>query len=297
MSPIDRANLSLKGLSVGDGFGECFFPILLSPLSWQRYMESHELPNWGWRWTDDTEMASAIVAVLAKCGEIDQDELAMDFATRYSIDQNRGYGAGAHEILERLSNGKDWREVASSVFKGTGSMGNGGAMRSAPVGAYFADDCSRLIEEAAKSAAVTHAHPEGQAGAIAVALAAAFAWNNRDEKSPDRGAHLLKFAIQHAPASRTVEGIVKVAAFPFDSAVDEVVAAVGNGSRVISPDTVPFALWCAARHLDDFAAAMWTTVSGQGDMDTTCAIVGGIVSLCSEVPQNWFARLETLRVS
>jgi hypothetical protein len=43
-------------------------------------------------------------------------------------------------------------------------------------------------------------------------------------------------------------------------------------------DTVPFALWCAARHLDDYAEALRLTVSGLGDRDTTCAIVGGIVA-------------------
>lgn len=44
-------------------------------------------------------------------------------------------------------------------------------------------------------------------------------------------------------------------------------------------DTVPFALWCAARHLGSYEDALWTTVSGGGDRDTTCAIVGGIVAM------------------
>ena len=53
--------------------------------------------------------------------------------------------------------------------------GNGAAMRVAPVGAYFADDPDRAAHEAQHSAVITHAHPEGQAGAIAVAVAAATA--------------------------------------------------------------------------------------------------------------------------
>jgi hypothetical protein len=52
-------------------------------------------------------------------------------------------------------------------------MGNGGAMRAAPVGAFFADDLAALVEHADRSAAVTHAHAEGRAGAVAVAAAAA----------------------------------------------------------------------------------------------------------------------------
>jgi ADP-ribosylglycohydrolase len=43
------------------------------------------------------------------------------------------------------------------------------------VGGYFADDMGRLVAEAAASSEVTHAHPDGIAGAVAVAVAAAWA--------------------------------------------------------------------------------------------------------------------------
>ena len=55
-------------------------------------------------------------------------------------------------------------------------MGNGGAMRAAPLGAYFADDLVLCADAARNSALVTHTHPEGVAGTIAVAMAAAMAW-------------------------------------------------------------------------------------------------------------------------
>ena len=74
-------------------------------------------------------------------------------------------------------------------------------------------------------------------------------------------------------------------------------SALGNGRKVISSDTVPFSLWCAARHLGDFVEAMWTTVSGLGDRDTTCAIVGGIVALAagrSSIPEDWLRAREAL---
>ncbi len=55
-------------------------------------------------------------------------------------------------------------------------MGNGGAMRVAPLGAYFAfADEPVIVGEAERSAAVTHGHPEGKAGAVAIALATAWA--------------------------------------------------------------------------------------------------------------------------
>ena len=59
--------------------------------------------------------------------------------------------------------------------------GNGSAMRVAPVGAFFADDLKRVSEEAEKSAVITHAHEEARSGAIAVAIATAFAWKFKEE--------------------------------------------------------------------------------------------------------------------
>ncbi len=60
---------------------------------------------------------------------------------------------------------------------------------------------------------------------------------------------------------------------------------------------MPYAVWCAARHLDAYAEALWSTVSGQGDRDTTCAIVGGIVVLSAgreSIPPAWLAAREPL---
>jgi ADP-ribosylglycohydrolase len=75
-----------------------------------------------------------------------------------------------------------------------------------------------------------------------------------------------------------------------------VAAAVGNGDQISAPDTVPFALWCAAHHLDDYAEALWTAVSVLGDSDTIGAIVGGIVGLRAPqtIPANWKIRSEAL---
>jgi hypothetical protein len=36
---------------------------------------------------------------------------------------------------------------------------------------------------------------------------------------------------------------------------------------VSGQDTVPFALWSAACHLNDYEEALWATVSGLGDRD------------------------------
>jgi ADP-ribosylglycohydrolase len=75
---------------------------------------------------------------------------------------------------------------------------------------------------------------------------------------------------------------------------------LGNGIKITAPDTVPFAIWCAARHTWDYAEALWATVSGFGDVDTNCAIVGGVVSLAAgmpSIPEAWLDARGQLPVS
>jgi len=289
-----RALLALDGLSVGDAFGERFFG---PPDDAVARITARALPRAPWRYTDDTEMALSVVEVLDELGGIDPDLLARRFARRYRARPDRGYGGGAHQILGALCQGEAWQVVAPAVFGGAGSMGNGGAMRVAPIGAYFADDLPRLLEAARASARVTHAHPEGQAGAIAVALAAAWACANRDRGS---ARELLEFVASHTPEGDTRSGILRAVQLPDDTAVWDAVSELGNGIQVLASDTVPFALWSAARHRASFVEALWTTVSGLGDRDTTCAIVGGVVALTAgrgSIPSSWLAAREHLELA
>jgi ADP-ribosylglycohydrolase len=56
-------------------------------------------------------------------------------------------------------------------------------------------------------------------------------------------------------------------------------------------------LWSAARSLNNFEDALWETVNGGGDIDTNCAIVGGIVAMrtgSEAIPAEWLRRREPL---
>jgi ADP-ribosylglycohydrolase len=293
---LARARLSLEGLSVGDAFGQCFFAP--NEFVTRGRIENEDLPPAPWDYTDDTEMAISVFNTLERHGRIDQDDLADAFARRYAADPRRGYGGTAHRILREIGAGVPWKKSSTDAFDGMGSLGNGGAMRVAPLGAYFADDVDLLIDQARLSAEVTHAHPEGQAGAIAVALAAAFAWNHRGQRTPRLVRDMLDFVTDRTPDSRTRAMILQAADLPRSYAIESAVGVLGHGSALSAPDTVPFCLWCVARHFDSFTQAMWTTVSGGGDKDTNAAIVGGIVSLSSaegSLPQSWIKCREPLR--
>ncbi len=174
---LTRAFDALEGLSVGDAFGEQYF-------HFPERIRSRVLSAGPWHWTDDTAMAVSLFELLQRHGQVEQNDLATTFALRYATEPHRGYGGTAHDILRRIGVGEDWKPVSQSAFNGMGSMGNGAAMRVAPLGAYFADDLQRTVREAVLSAEVTHAHPDGIAGAVAVAVATAVATQSR-HREPD----------------------------------------------------------------------------------------------------------------
>lgn len=291
---MQRASLSLDGLSVGDAFGESF---MWANVREQR-IEQHKMPPGRWVFTDDTAMALSIVRSLKRCGRIEQDDLANTFAREYARDPQRGYGGMAQMILQFIGAGMSWKTAAKRAFNGEGSCGNGGAMRVAPIGAYFADDYKRVIREAKLSAEVTHAHPDGQTGAIAAALAAAW-MVSEGERARKPGLELIEFVLAKLPQTETYHQLKRALELPLQLSPIAAASRLGNGSRVIASDTVPFCLWCAARHADNYEQALWSTVSVYGDVDTNCAIVGGIVALSAgrkSIPEGWLKAREGFNV-
>ncbi|MFH7026841.1 MAG: ADP-ribosylglycohydrolase family protein [Heteroscytonema crispum UTEX LB 1556] len=285
-----RAQCSLEGLSVGDAFGDRFF---LHPDVVESLVAARAMPASPWYYTDDTQMALSIVSILRECEEIDQDRLAKSFALRY--DRDRGYGAAMHRLLTQIKDGEPWQKVASSLFSGQGSYGNGAAMRVAPIGAFFAEDLDLVVTQARKSAEITHAHPEGIAGAIAVAVAAA--WASRLQGALPSKEEFFNLILPLVPESEVQSKIRRARDLSEKIPVQSAAVILGNGTQISAQDTVPFALWCAAQHLDNYEKALWLTVSGLGDRDTTCAIVGGIVALSAgveSIPAEWLQAREPL---
>ena len=293
---MDRVRLALDGLSVGDSYGEQFF----MPANRRFLIDDFPFqPPGPWTYTDDTEMALGITEVLDRHGRIDQDDLAKTFARRFRRDQYRGYGPGAFRLLTAVANGGMWQLESKSLFSGMGSFGNGSAMRVAPVAAYFAEDgLERVAEEARLASEVTHRHHEGIAGGIATAIAGAVAWQNRERAAdPDVRGELFDAVLAHTPSGEVREAIEHARIIEPGLSVRTAASLLGNGLRVSCQDTVPYCLWVATRHLSNYESAIWSTIQVGGDIDTTAAIVGGIVVLATgrdAIPAAWLSQREEL---
>ncbi|HEX5598543.1 MAG TPA: ADP-ribosylglycohydrolase family protein [Micromonosporaceae bacterium] len=282
-----RALSSLRGLAVGDALGSQFFV----PTN-RDHLTHRTVPAGPWQWTDDTEMACSIYHVLDRHGHINPDALAASFAHRHDFD--RGYGPATNRMLRLVREGGDWRQLSAGLFDGQGSYGNGAAMRVAPLGAWYADDLETVVTEAALSAQVTHTHPEAVAGAIAIAVAAALLANGADPAGPS---DFLSTLAGYTPSSAVRSGIEKARDLPDSTPSLQAGVVLGNGSTVSAPDTVPLALWVVAHCRGSFSEAFWATASAGGDIDTTCAIVGGVLAArtgTGRPPADWDDATERL---
>ncbi|XVV10496.1 ADP-ribosylglycohydrolase family protein [Actinoplanes sp. CA-131856] len=270
---------SLAGLSVGDALGAQHFVAKV---------DLSDPPPAPWEWTDDTEEACCLVAVLTE-GDFDRDAFAELLGRHH--DPYRGYGPGAVVMLREIREGLPWPIAAAAAFDGQGSAGNGAAMRAAPLGAWHADSLTHAAVQGARAAEVTHAHAEGIAGGVAVTVAAAVAAAGRlDGQRPA----LLRAVAAHTPEGLVRDGLVAAARIkdPGEAAYE-----LGNGTRAMARDTVPFAVWVADRFLGDYPAAIGACVAAGGDVDTTCAIAGGIVAAYTGldgIPPSWLSAREPL---
>lgn len=214
-------------------------------------------------YTDDTQMMIAVAEVLARNGRIDGDALMAAFVENF--DPGRGYGQGARRVIEAARDGGDWRELARTLFPG-GSLGNGAAMRVAPVGLLFRNDLDRVWREAEQSALPTHQHPVGIEGAQLVALAVALA---ATADHFDRAAFFGELLAR----ARTDEFRHQLAAAARLGTADPLNA---FGSSIRADRSVVTAIACFAASPSSFKDVITHAITLGDDTDTVAAMAGAI---------------------
>ncbi|MBA4388985.1 MAG: hypothetical protein C0404_13470 [Verrucomicrobia bacterium] len=187
-------------------------------------------------YTDDTVLTVAVAEAILTDG--DYCRAIKSFARRHPL---RGYG------------GRFTMWMMSPSTEPYNSFGNGSAMRVSPVGFAF-DSEEKVLDEAKRSAEVTHNHPEGIKGAQAAALAILMARKGVD-----------KAAIKRELSGR----------FGYD--LDRTLAEIRPAYRfdVTCQGSVPEAI-IAFLESDSYEDAVRKAISLGGDADTQACITGGI---------------------
>jgi ADP-ribosylglycohydrolase len=168
----DAAAGALLGTFVGDALGMPFEGRPAAAVPARPEMEEARLGRG--TYTDDTQMMIALAESLLEQGEMDDPHLARAYLEAF--DPERGYGSGTIDLFALWRQGVPLTEAAGRLYGGEGSLGNGAAMRIAPLAVRFAECSERLRVQAEQSARLTDAHPLAidaavvQAAAIAAAL-------------------------------------------------------------------------------------------------------------------------------
>lgn len=185
------------------------------------------------------------------------DDSVLTIAVARAILENRDYQSCVHETGRRYPNagygGSFIRWLRSDNPAPYHSWGNGSAMRVSPVGFAF-DDIGTVIEEAGKSAAISHDHPEGVKGAQAVAAAVYHARTTRDKKTIKKE-------------------VAALSGYDLDRPLEKI--RPSYGFDVSCQGSVPEAI-IAFLASDSYEDAVRNAVSLGGDADTQACIAGGI---------------------
>lgn len=118
-------------------------------------------------------MTLSVARCLIEKPPVDYTHLARLFVKEYFREPNRGYGANVVEVFSKLRSNKfeDIYKPAKEQFNGSGSYGNGGAMRISPIALVFHDNYEGMIYAARKATEITHSHKLGIHGALLQCIA------------------------------------------------------------------------------------------------------------------------------
>lgn len=279
---------ALVGAALGDAIGELAFRC---PERARLYAEIER--SGGLRYTDDTAMTIALAESLQAVGDLDPQHLGDCLRRRYRREPWRGYGAGPPQIFLQVSTtGESYEAAARTLYNGTGSYGNGAAMRIAPLALFF-HDSPELHDKARLAARVTHAHPIGVDGAAVQAHAIAQALRLDPGAALDR-ARFVETLADHARTPELFHKLTAVGALVRRGAEPrDAVAALGVGVR--ADESVLFALYCFLRAPHSYRDTLECAVLHGGDRDTLGALAGAVSGAylgIGAIPAGWLARLE-----
>ncbi len=267
-SVVDRIYGSLIGLIFADAVGSRFEGIqqhqLRSQFKDKLAAFEYALNRQELRYTDDGQMTLAVAEYLADNQAIASDDLMRRFVDAY--ESWRGYGRGARVLIEAFRDNAEYEFLAEHLFPG-GSLGNGAAMRSAPIGLCFIGDLERIWQEAKNCAWPTHRHELGIEGAQLIAVTASIA-ASQSSIAP------LLLAESLLPLCSTVvfqNRLERLRGVKEDKDIEQ----FGNG--IEAHESVVTALACFALYPQDYQQAVSTALWQGGDTDTIAAMAGALV--------------------
>lgn len=258
----------LLGTAIGDALGVPFESMLVNNkllVEWdgKGYLgsEYHQLQPG--QYSDDTQMSLMVAESLVDSNGFNPEDLSKRYVDWIISGRARGYGKTTLMAVQNLVAGKSWADSGIA-----GSYGNGTAMRAAPFGVYYRNDLDTLIKVVKIDSSITHVSEDAEAGALAIALASAYAVNNDTD-------NLLSKIVPHLTESKVKKTLSGLDALVSSDNITPQQALRVLGTKANVRETVPAALYCFLK-FDNYHDAIFSAIKAGGDTDTTAAIVGAL---------------------
>lgn len=244
------------------------------------------------RYTDDAAMMIALAEhLLENYGEVDPLKLAWKFLEAYEAEPWRGYGPGPPRIFKMIRRGEGPLELDKRLYPG-GSLGNGAAMRIAPIGLLYHDDAVKLMEAVRASCKPTHNHPLAIEGALLEAYSVAIAV--RLDPSEDADPKDFTEQLIQLPVSEIYQLKLKLIPRLIDSGADRMSIVRSLGNMVEAHNSVPTAIYCYLAEQDP-ARVIRRAIGLGGDRDTIACMAAAIAGAhrgIESLPESLLSRLE-----
>jgi poly(ADP-ribose) glycohydrolase ARH3 len=288
----DRIRGALLGGACGDGVGAVFeSQTRVDPGQLERHLHGvAPLVH-----TDDTVttlvLAQHLAARALRGGDLDEELLVQELAWAWRKEPWRGYGAGSEQVFRAVLLGVPWLRAASGLFGGTGSFGNGAAMRVAPI-ALVGKPLGSVLDLARRSSRLTHLHPIGEGGAALQATAVALAVSG-DRDRPLDPERFLRAVLAFPGHPAFTARLHRLRCVLGDERPARAVRSLGNGVPAL--ESVPAAVLAFLRSPDDPQQVLEFAVRLGGDTDSIAAMAGTLAGArCggSRLPAHLVTRLE-----
>ncbi|GIZ02300.1 ADP-ribose glycohydrolase ARH3 [Caerostris extrusa] len=246
-------------------------------------------------YTDDTCMTLSVVNSLIENKKVDAKDLAKKFVAEYFSQPKRGYGNNVIDVFQALkqSNFDDVYLPGKMQFNGSGSYGNGSAMRISPI-ALFGHNKSdiELKNDAVECSRITHTHPNGCNGAILQCLAVKSALKADSSKEFDPVDFISQLenkmeAFEIEATSPYFESLKKIKDIYLKGQEDITAVEIAKylGHYVSAHKSVPTAIYSFLRGMkplsefecpNPFVRTIYFAISIGGDTDTIASMAGSI---------------------
>ncbi len=281
----DRFAGVLVGTAVGDSLGLPAEGLSRSRIErrWHGLWQHRFIFGRG-MWSDDTEHTIFVAqALLTEPKDAAAFQRSLAWKLRlWLLGLPAGIGLATLRSILKL-----WVGV-SPERSGVYSAGNGPAMRSAIIGAYFYNDPERRRSFVSASTRLTHTDPKAETAAMAVAEAAALAMAGQGSAGalPARLAELGKDEEWNEVCTKIEKALAR------EDSVSSFADSLGlsKGASGYSYHSVPLALyaWLRSPHKD--REALISALNCGGDTDTVGAIVGALAGTSvrvENIPIEW----------